>query len=78
MSDPQSPDERHQRQLMAFCRFAVAVHDADEAVRSSIISLARSIDRGDLSRADTLANLSLLDELLMDSIEPEYRKGRDG
>jgi hypothetical protein len=63
---PLTPQEHHRRQLAKFARWLVATLDAPETARDSIVAVARKIDLGSLSKADTLGSLTLLDELLSD------------
>lgn len=75
MSEPLTPIERHHRRLTEFSRWLVAVLDANELIRESIISLARSIDEGKEDRIGIGYSLAMLDELLMDEIEQRFREG---
>jgi hypothetical protein len=61
---PLSPEDEHRRRLRTFARWFVAVADADHATRLSIEAVARTIDLGGMSKADTLAALDALDDLL--------------
>jgi hypothetical protein len=49
-----------------FARWLTAVADSPDAHREAIVALARRIDMGGLSKAETLATLDAMDELLAD------------
>lgn len=60
---PLSPEDDHRRRLKQFARWLVATIDS-ETHREPIIYLARTLDMGGLSTAETLASLDALDGLL--------------
>lgn len=61
---PLSPEDDRRRQLRRFARWLTAFLDSDEATRLSIETVARAIDMGGMTTADTLAALDALDGLL--------------
>lgn len=66
------PEERHNHRLASFARWLIAVVDADEVERESIITMARRLNAGGMSRADTLTLLRELDQLLTDVMAAEW------
>jgi hypothetical protein len=62
--DPPTPLESHRRRLAMFARWLVATMDASDQWRESIVALARRVDLGGISKAETLGTLDALDDML--------------
>lgn len=61
--EPPSPADSHRRSLARFARWLSALEDFPTH-REAAVSLARRLDAGGMSRAETLATLDSLDALL--------------
>lgn len=66
MRTPRPPEltDDHRRRLRCFARWFVAVMDGGPLYAGAVDDLARRIDRGEMGKAETLAALDSLDELL--------------